>query len=162
MKAAPEPIYRQAEWPNGIKYTDIKPWDMKIELKNPPNIAKIMRVFPMAGQPGVLFCYGGAIYNPSGVIIPQQLLAHECVHSVQQEMMGVERWWEVYLDTPKFRLAMELDAHRVEYQHYQSQGLGRAFRRRYLAYEAERLSGPLYNHMLKKDRAKRLIEQLED
>jgi len=134
---------------------------MSIVVGDPPNLAEIAKVFPIVStrfQRGIIFCYGDTIYNPCGRPIPKELLAHEATHSMQQADHGLKRWWRDYLASEPMRLEWELEAHQIEYESYFSQGYGRAFRRRYLAMEAERLSGSLYGRLLKKDEAKRLIK----
>lgn len=143
--------------------------DMNIKVELPPNIDAIDKIFPgvknNCSRRGILFAYGNTIFNPSGIKIPAELIAHELTHSIQQDRMGangVEEWWAAYLADKNFRFAMELEAHRIEYQEYAKQGFGRAFRRRYLAGCAERLAGPLYGKLVKKAEAKKLIATTED
>ena len=49
---------------------------MEIVRDFPPIYDEIKTVFPMSGR-GVIFAWGNKIYNPSGVYIPLQLIAHE-------------------------------------------------------------------------------------
>lgn len=140
---------------------DVDARSMSIVVGDPPNLAEIAAVFPTVStrfQRGIIFCYGDVIYNPCGRPIPRELLAHEATHSMQQAEVGLQAWWRDYLDQPYWRFEWELEAHQIEYESYCSQGYGRAYRRRYLAMEAERLSGALYGRLLKKDEAKRLIK----
>lgn len=136
---------------------------MTIARTLPPNIDEIDKVFPGvkrdASRRGILFAYGTTIYNPRGLTVPIELIAHECTHANQQ-IGGVEKWWKDYLGDKDFRFAMELEAHRVEYRQFVFDHPARAFRRRYMKFCSERLSGPLYGNIVKKDEAKRLI--LED
>lgn len=140
---------------------DVDARSMSIVVGDPPNLAEISAVFPTVStrfQRGIIFCYGDTIYNPCGRPIPRELLAHEATHSLQQRDYGRDWWWLEYLDNPELRLEWELEAHQIEYESYCTQGYGRVYRRRYLAMEAERLSGALYSGLLKKDEAKRLIK----
>lgn len=135
---------------------------MEMRYEAPPNIRDIDHVFPGVGRQcyirGIFFCYGNIIYNPSRVKIPRELLAHECVHSIQTERVGgPEKWWHEYLNDRGFRFAQELEAHRIEYQDVVAQGYGRKERRRYIMSCAERLSGPLYGRLVTKAKAKELI-----
>lgn len=135
---------------------------MSIVIGDPPNIADIAEVFPMVRErrtKGIFFCYGDTIYNPSGRVIPIELIAHECIHSLQQADWGVQFWWARYLTDKQYRFDQELEAHRVEYASFVEQGNNRVFRRRYLAGVAERLAGPLYGNMCKKREAMRLITE---
>jgi hypothetical protein len=132
---------------------------MKIAIEQPPMFERIKEVFPMAVQPGVLFCWGDTIYNPSGIEIPDYLIAHETVHRKQQEIAyrSIEDWWHRYLTDPHFRFEQELPAHIKEYQQF-CVGRPRNLRRQYLRVVAERLSGPLYKHMVGYVEAKTLIK----
>lgn len=129
---------------------------MKIIKERPPNFEAIHAIFPNAAKFGVLFAYGDAIYNPDDVTIPLQTIAHECTHRLQQDGTP-ELWWQRYLLSPQFRFVQELDAHRIEYRVFCTVN-NRAERHRYLRYCAEKLSGPLYNHMVSRRVAQQLIE----
>lgn len=148
----------------GRRFADIKNAKMKIDIAFPPNFAEIVKVFPMAKDAatrGIYFCYGNTIYNPAGRSMPIELIAHEATHAIQQEATGITQWWEQYLHDTEFRFYQELEAHRVEYEKYIKDHPGRHFRRGYQQSVAERLSGPLYNHCVPKDRAMRLISQVD-
>lgn len=154
-----------------LSLSDLDGIDMHIRIAYPPNMADIDKVFPtvkdQCTKRGIFFAYGNTIYNPSGHVIPIELIAHECVHSLQQMNMptvvacstsSVELWWAKYLFNKEFRFEQELAAHQIEYDKYTLDNPGRMFRRRYLAACAERLAGPLYGRLVKKDEAKRLIK----
>jgi hypothetical protein len=141
---------------------DIDASRVTVVAELPPNIAEIEKVFPGVGKRarwhGIYFCYGNTIYNPRGLPIDVQLLAHEATHCAQQIAVGADEWWRKYLADPQFRFDQELEAHRVEfeaYRHYVNDS--RPFRRRYLAAISERLSGPLYGRMVTKAEAKQAI-----
>lgn len=129
---------------------------MKSIKSFPPNIAAIAAVFPAAMNVGVLFAWGDSIFNPSGIEIPPELMAHEKIHGDRQLAMGVEAWWDRYLKDPDFRYEEELVAHRAEYQHICAT-MSRQQRRYYLAQIAKRLSSPLYGRMTTLERAKKDI-----
>lgn len=140
-----------------IKLADVEGLEMKIVKAPPPNAVAIERVFPgVTSRPGVIFCYGRIIYNPSGVTIPLQLLAHEAVHSLQQEKSSVENWWTNYFYHESFRYDQELEAHRVEYECYRKFN-NRSFSRQYLLAISERLAGPLYGSVCNTRRARTAI-----
>lgn len=124
----------------------------------PPNFEEIKKVFPIVeGAVGVLYAWGDRIYNPSSIPVPEQLIAHEHVHSERQLLKGVEEWWVDYLCDPAFRLEEELLAHIREYKYF-SMFYPRNKRRLYLKAVAERLSGPLYGRLVKFEEAKLLIK----
>ena len=123
----------------------------------PPNIAEIAKVFPDCKKPGVLFCWDKTIFNPSGIEIPDYLVAHENVHRHQQAGCPIP-WWEQYLVDPKFRLAQEVPAHQAEYEQYWAMVSNRNMRRVALHGMALRLSGPLYLNMISYAKARALIK----
>lgn len=135
---------------------------MKIEKDLPPNIADIEKVFPgvtARSFKGIFFAYGNVIYNPSGKVIPPELLAHEMVHSIQTEnACGPERWWLAYLEDKNFRKSVEIEAHRVEYEYVQLHS-NRAFRHRAVKLIPARLAGPLYGNLMTTATARRLITE---
>lgn len=129
--------------------------------EKPPNWDAIIAVFPKVQfMPGVLFCYGDKIYNPGRVNIPSYLLAHECVHSLQQRdtIGGVEEWWENYLTYPNWRLSQEAEAHRVEVEEYNLSS-NRVQRRQYIHRVADRLAGPLYGNLTTHRKALTLLRE---
>lgn len=128
---------------------------MKIARSYPPNFAQIKASLRGASRPGVIFCYGDTIHNPSGGAISEALIAHERVHSLRQgdDPAG---WWQRYIADRSFRFYEELAAHQVEYL-TMSRGCGRAQRRHALHVIAKRLAGPLYGRAVSVDEAKRLI-----
>lgn len=117
---------------------------MQIITALPPNFEAIRAVFPNAADPGVLFCYGDTIFNPSGDYVPPQLIAHEEVHSARQALCGPVEWWASYLVNDSFRFDEELAAHIVEYHDFIKRTKNRQMRRDYLRAIGGRLSGPLY------------------
>jgi hypothetical protein len=133
-----------------------------IVFEYPPIFDRILEVFPKAKEPGVLFAFGDRIFNPSKAVIPAELLEHENVHGVRQIQMlgGVTEWWEQYLDSPKFRLAEEVQAHWAEYHVLATLG-NRHDRKAALKQTAIRLASPLYGRMIGPNRARELLLEVE-
>lgn len=138
--------------------TIARPTSMEIRKEWPPNFAAIVKVFPKARTPGVIFTYGSALYNPSGRPLSNALLTHEEVHSRQQAAIGVEQWWERYLGDTIFRYNHEREAHVAEYRAVLEGENNRANRRSMLILIAQRLSGPLYGHMITLADAKKMLK----
>lgn len=138
---------------------DVQKIKFDVKRERPPNFEAIEKVFPNAGKFDVLFTYGHVIYNPSNVQLRTPLVAHECTHMLQQDAIGgPEQWWEFYFSQPEFRLLQELDAYRIEYRQHVALGHPRHERKQYCHSCAERLSGPLYNNMLRRRDAQKLLE----
>ncbi len=126
-----------------------------IIVDRPPNFEQIRAAFPRADQPGVLFAFDGNIYNPSGIVVPPALVAHENVHLARQNDMdprssyptrvtGADVWWDHYLRDTEFRYHEELLAHAAEFrvQRYNDRNASA----RLLLSTALRLVAPLYNY----------------
>lgn len=134
---------------------------MNIILGVPPMFDQIVRAFPEAKDHGVIFSWGNAIYNPDGVLLPAELLAHEAVHRSRQGLTeaGIRRWWEFYIKSPEFRLEEEIPAHRAEYRKFCQRNKNRELRPQFLDQVVERLSGPLYGNLISARDARKAIVQ---
>lgn len=128
---------------------------MKILKARPPNFDKIAAAFKGAERPGVIFCYGDTIYNPTGGTLSASIIAHEATHSARQGK-GPGGWWDRYIADPQFRFVEELLAHRVEYA-AATKGMTRNQRRQCLRPIARRLSSSLYGGLVSPEQAKLLI-----
>jgi hypothetical protein len=118
--------------------------DMKIVHDRPPIYEKACAVFDIRGR-NVVFTYGDAIYNPSNVIISDDLEAHEAVHARQQKAIGGPAiWWDRYLKDAAFRREQELEAYRVQYAFYRSKEQDRNKRFNFLKRLAADLSSSIY------------------
>lgn len=116
-----------------------------IILDRPPNFERIQAAFPKSVNPGVMFAYDGNIYNPSGIVIPPALIAHEQVHLDRQKVTGADMWWDMYLNDNEFRYEEELLAHVAEFL-TQLTSRDRNFGARLMMHTALRLVAPLYNY----------------
>jgi hypothetical protein len=121
----------------------------------PPNFDRIKAAFPKADGHGVLFAHDTCIYNPSGIVVPPALVAHEEVHLKRQlalgpdpgsttQWSGADLWWDRYLRDSEFRYVEELLAHAAEFK-VQRAGDRNASARLLMA-TALRLVAPLYNY----------------
>ena len=128
-----------------------------IIIDKPPNFEQILQAgFHNAVNPGVLFAHGEHIYNPSGIVVPPALIAHEEVHLHRQrdagphpgsttQWSGADLWWRRYLEDSEFRYNEELLAHVAEFKTMRA-GNDRNFVARMLLSTALRLIAPLYNY----------------
>jgi len=125
----------------------------------PPNYEEICAAFDIKGRPGIVFTWGGTLFNPSGVDIPPDLWAHEAVHETQQyrpSIVGPAEWWRRYIAESEFRLDQELEAYRAQYR-FAQESYGRDQRRRLLKHVSQALAGPMYGHLMSASEAKRAI-----
>lgn len=139
---------------------------MKIIKAFPPIFAELTRHFPIKGVTGILYAWGDRIYNPSGVSVPEWLMAHETVHGRRQlataELSVAEAatlaWWQKYIHDHYFRLNEEVPAHQKEWEVIRGLKIPGDTKEMYLLNMANRLSGPLYNHLVGHGEALDLIQ----
>lgn len=128
--------------------------------------------------------YGDTIYNPGGIDIRHDIMAHEEQHMRQQAAYkapdapstvssatvegafahacgdGKDGWWKRYLAEPRFRLEQEAEAYGTQYRFFCSQVKDRNQRTRFLFMIADQLSGPLYQTAVTHAQARTMIEVL--
>ena len=97
--------------------------------------------------PTAIYAYGDTIYNPSGENIPEDVIAHEEIHELQQGNDPAD-WWSKYLADPDFRLDQELEAYRHQYKFIQRWNKDRERHHFYLEHMARTLSGAIYGNLL--------------
>jgi hypothetical protein len=116
-----------------------------IIIDHPPNFEAIKAAFPKSENPGVLFAFDGDVYNPSGIVVPPALIAHEEVHLHRQIRNGAYDWWGHYIHDSEFRYYEELLAHVAEFKMQRTRD--RNFVARLMVHTALRLVAPLYNYV---------------
>ncbi len=126
------------------------PFGQKVLVDTPPVYEAVTRRFPMVHDKAVVFSYGDKVYNPQGIAIPYEILAHEALHGERQDTYGVERWWDEYLKDKLFRLEEEFDAHMVEWEHLKSWATNRHERRAFEALVSKKLASPIYDFGIKR------------
>lgn len=133
---------------------------MKILAAFPPNFKEIVKRFPSARGNGIIYTYGDTIYNPSRIVIPPSIIAHEEIHSKRQgtNPKVIEEWWGQYLRNVNFRFKEELLAHKEEFRWFINSSLKE--KKTALNYIARRLSSPLYGKMTDFGKAKELLQEV--
>jgi hypothetical protein len=122
---------------------------MRVLKALPPNYRELVKLFPIRGK-AVIFAWGDTVYNPSGVRIAPEIIAHENVHLMQQSGIDPSEWWRRYVDDSKFRIGVEIPAHRAEADFLRGHG-------QKWGHVAKRLAGPLYGSGLTEAEAILLI-----
>lgn len=94
--------------------------EYKISKLEPPvyQKAKEKFKFEMDFPAGMVFAHYPYIHVYAGRL-PEDVLVHECVHLERQKEIGVEVWWENYLNDDKFRLKEEILAYKAQYRFVQ-------------------------------------------
>lgn len=135
--------------------------EVKIKNEKPPiyeNACAAFRINPKT----VIFTYGDTIYNPNGLVLSDDLIAHEQVHIEQQKAndKDAQIWWTKYLQDSEFRLSQEVEAYAKQYNFickYKTQN--RQTRFTILKRYAEVLSGGLYGNCVSYMRAMQIIKE---
>lgn len=127
----------------------------------PPNFDIIVKAFPMAAKPGVVFAYGDRIYVPSGKPLTHALKVHEATHGIRQKEFGLDAWWQRYIEDDAFRYYEELVAHFSEYMAMIADNDNRPHRRRCIDFVAKKLAHPLYCCKGGKAKAKKDLKSME-
>jgi hypothetical protein len=127
---------------------------VQVQTGFPPNITEILKRFKVTDH--TVYAYGDILYNPTGLEIPQDLMVHEEVHQKQQNILGVEQWWAMYLENKQFRLNQEVEAYRAQYEFLKTV-FNRHSLRGALQQLAQNLSSPLYGSIITKKEAQNLI-----
>lgn len=105
------------------------------------------------------YAYGDTIFNPAGLRLPIELVAHEEVHGLQQRNTegGAEGWWIRYFNDPVFRAAQEAEAYGRQYAVLCMRVKDRNQRAIYLHQLAELLSSGMYGVNVSTSDAKKAI-----
>lgn len=80
--------------------------------------------------------------------LTDDLIEHELVH-IQQQSIGVEKWWQIYFDDPPQRLRWELEAYKHQYNFLKRKNtLNKAQLFDKVNFWASNLSGKTYGHLI--------------
>jgi hypothetical protein len=119
--------------------------------------ADIVKRFAVTAK--TVFAWGDTVYNPGRIDIPEDLMAHEEVHSKQQAAIGGPRvWWDNYLKDTGFVRDMEAEAYGRQFVVLSLRIKDRNARFQALRSLATHFSGPLYDHVVSFDEAMKLIK----
>ena len=116
--------------------------------------------FGVSFRKGVIFTVGKNIHVFEKEKLTKDLIEHEITHVIQQMKMGVEKWWDKYLNDPEFRLEQEVEAYREQYK-YALKAFDREDRRMFLNDISKHLSGYMYGNLVTQEEAKELIKNYD-
>lgn len=123
----------------------------------PPIWAKAHKAFEIDDR-STVYAYGRKIFNPSGIHIPEHVIEHEVTHMRQQEAMGgPEKWWDMYLQDPSFRVNQEIEAYRAQYLFYCTFNRDRNAQARFLNQLAGYMASNMYGAPMSKMEAMKAI-----
>ncbi len=138
---------------------EIKATEIKLSPYPPPQkLYKRLKLhFGTDFEDGIIFVYGDTIHTKYKMT--QDLYDHEATHVRQQEKIGKEKWWDMYLAVPIFRLEQELEAYRAQYKTIKKEVKNREKVFKNLHRIAKDLSGPMYGNLLTYQEAMKKIKE---
>ena len=86
--------------------------EFKISHDIPEIYKKCHEKFGVEWDNGIVITYGDIVYSKWE--LPPSLVIHESVHVKQQIEMGIEKWWDKYLEDKEFRLSQEVEAYKEQ------------------------------------------------
>jgi hypothetical protein len=125
-------------------------WNL-LQKEKPPNWEKLITIFPVDWDMGVIVTYGSHIYCKYE--LREDKLVHERTHIKQQKEYGVEKWWERYYIDREFRLAQELEAYKNEAEWVRENITDRNKRHLMIRRICIDLSSPMYGNLLTRSEA---------
>jgi len=133
-----------------------------VKKEYPPNFERIQKAFRSYtfDNSQMIYAYWPDIYNPDGVHIPKDTMAHELVHLERQEN-NPEAWWDKYLTNANFRLEEELAAYREQYRFAKTIIKDRNKLALGLMKIAHCLASSMYGNLLSINEAIKAIEQIK-
>lgn len=130
---------------------------MKISTDTFPFYQECVNKFGVDINKNVVFTYGDTIH--ARCYVSGDLFVHEQTHSIQQELMGKDRWWRRYIDEPTFRLSQELEAYRKQYKFFVKHCKDRNLVAKFLFKIGTDLSGQTYGNLISQSEAITLIKK---
>lgn len=118
-----------------------------VVYEKPPHLQQLLNA-GLRPNSNTIFAYGNTIYVPSGMSLPPDLIQHEITHCKRQLSVGVEQWWNRYLEDPYFRIAEETLAYGRQYKYVCTLVKDRNKRFSFLHRIATDLSGPIYGNVI--------------
>lgn len=83
--------------------------EFKISHEIPSIYEKCHDRFGVDWEDGIVITYGDTVYSKYD--LSPDLIIHEGIHVKQQREIGVEEWWNRYLEDKDFRLSQEVEAY---------------------------------------------------
>ncbi len=130
--------------------------EITIIKEQPPFLLQI-QLAGMKPERTTIFPFGLKIYNPSGELIPQDVMIHEAIH-IRQQGKNPKEWWNRYILDKSFRLSQELEANREQYKFICKLTKDREKRNKALIAMARNVSGEVYGKLISFSRAYKEIK----
>lgn len=132
--------------------------EYKTSIEKPLIYDKLKEKFGVNWHDGIIIADGDTIHCKYE--IPPEKTIHELVHLKQQEKIGKDLWWELYLSQDSFRLEQETEAYKKEYSFIRDNIKDRNVRFEFLYEMARNLSSEQYGRLCTGDEAIALIQKV--
>lgn len=129
---------------------------MKLSDRKPEIYQKCHDKFGVEWDKGIIITYGDTVYTKNPALVSPDLVVHESTHIRQQQEMGPEAWWDLYLKDKKFRLSQELEAYRNQIAYIRKNYTRKT--RRYLELKLASDMATLYGNMCTKEEALEMLK----
>lgn len=135
---------------------------MKISNEKPPIYDEANALFKLDElNMGTIFTYGDTLYNPSKILLTQDLIAHEEMHAHQHQHdeTVAKLWWKRFIEDPQFRVDQEIEAYGAQYKFLCNSQRDRNKRAVILHRLAGMLASPMYGNIITHSEAQRRIRE---
>lgn len=85
---------------------------IRVSHEKPPIYDTLSGKFGVDWDKGVIIAYDGIIYSKETP--PPQKIIHENIHLKEQDRIGNDAWWRLYLESTEFRKEQEILAYKAE------------------------------------------------
>lgn len=126
-----------------------------IKHEKPTIYDKLHETFGVEWDKGIIIAYYPNIYCKFE--LSEEKIAHEELHLERQKDMGVELWWNLYINNISFRLEEEILAIKAEMQKIREMNIDRNHRRFLFNNIYEDLSSSIYGKIITKTQAKQIL-----
>lgn len=130
--------------------------EIGLSKEKPSIYERLKQAFNVNFDDGIIIADGNTIHCKYN--IPPEKIVHELVHIKQQEKVGRDLWWDLYISNPSFRLEQEVEAYKKEYEFICDNIKDRNIRFEFLYGLAQALSSSQYGKLCTGDEAMRLIQ----
>lgn len=125
--------------------------------KKPPILQALIDKFNVDWDKGLLIAWEGKIHSKEPVQQAQKIV-HEATHIREQNRIGNEAWWRLYLEDDTFRFEQEVMAHKEEARFIRENITNREAAFQMIRPIAKSLCSPMYGFNITSEEAFRLIK----
>lgn len=130
--------------------------NIKLSKECPPIYSRLHDKFGVEWEDGLIIAHSPYIYCL--IDIPPEKMVHECVHTKRQDEIGVDLWYDRYIEDDAFRLDEEVRAYREEFKFLKKYVKDREFLFHLRNDICKNLSSSIYGNLVTLDEALNIIK----